>query len=90
MLIEEWDGSWMGLLQTNTSNTNDGDIFVRKTSETTGAIGISGQYEGTVNLNQWHRLAFTFDLNETNPTLIKYIDGFKVGEQLLGSGKDGR
>jgi hypothetical protein len=76
---------YMALLQTNPDNSNDGDFFIRADPR---GIGISGEYAGTINDNQWHRIAASFDL--TTGTLNKYIDGALVGTQSLGSGVDGR
>jgi len=76
-------GQWRSFLQTNTGNSNDGDIFVN----TSNAIGISGSYQGTVNANTWHRIVFVFD--QTYATLKKYIDGVLVGTQTVG-GLDSR
>jgi hypothetical protein len=78
------DGKWRGLLQTEPSNANDGDLFVNGAN----GIGISGQYQGKVVADTWHRLAFAFNLNEKS--VSKYIDGVLVNKQTLGEGFDGR
>jgi len=76
---------WRSLLQTDTGNSSDGDLFIRPE----GGIGISQIYDGTVTPNEWHRVAVTIDL--TGPVLSKYIDGIKVGTQTSGlSSVDGR
>jgi hypothetical protein len=76
---------WRSLLQTDTGNSSDGDLFISPQ----GGIGISQIYEGTVTPNEWHRVAVTIDL--TGPVLSKYIDGIKVGTQTSGlSSVDGR
>jgi hypothetical protein len=81
------EGRWKVFLQTNDRNSNDGDIFANPQ----GGIGISGVYEGQLMLDQWHRVIFSFDLSAVpSPLLVKYIDGVKVGEQVLGGGRDGR
>ena len=81
-------GKWLAFLQTGDKNDNDGDLF----ANTTGGIGISGNYQGKLNPNTWHRVAFAVDLSGPGPAPIvaKFIDGVKVGEQTLGAGKDGR
>jgi len=71
--------------ETNSPTTTDGDLFVNPA----GGIGISGQYQGNVTLNTWHRVAFTVDL--TKRQLGKYIDGVNVltgpvGDAPLGTG----
>jgi hypothetical protein len=75
---------YASLFQTNTSNTNDGDLF----RDGSGGLGISGVYDGSIQTDTWYRLMFTFDL--ANSTLKKYVDGSLVGTQTLGSGLDGR
>jgi len=81
-------GKWLVFLQTSTGNANDGDFF----ANTSGGIGISGNYQGTLTANAWHRVAFAIDLSGPGPAPIvaKFIDGVKVGEQTLGEGRDGR
>ncbi|MFM7803481.1 MAG: Ig-like domain-containing protein, partial [Verrucomicrobiota bacterium] len=78
------DAKWRGLFQTDPSNANDGDLFVNKAN----GIGISGQYQGKVVADTWHRLAFAFNLNDKS--VSKYIDGVLVNKQTLGEGFDGR
>lgn len=78
------DSAWRALLQTSPSNANDGDLFVN----TANGIGISGQYQGTILADTWHRIAFVFDL--PNSRVAKYVDGTLVNVQTLGSGRDGR
>ncbi|WP_158409483.1 metallophosphoesterase [Gloeocapsa sp. PCC 73106] len=82
------ESGWLSLLQTDVSNSNDAELFIRQTSANTGGIGISGEYEGNVTFDEWHRIAVTFDLPTS--TLSKYIDGVKVGTQTLSEGRNGR
>jgi hypothetical protein len=81
-------GKWLVYLQTGDLNNNDGDFF----ANTAGGIGISGNYQGKLNPDTWHRVAFAVDLSGPGPAPVvaKFIDGVKVGEQTLGAGKDGR
>ena len=79
------DKKWRSFLQTNTGNSNDGDLFVNPDN----GIGIDGNYSGTISADTWHRVAFVFDLTLSSSRLKKYIDGFLVGEQNL-DGVDGR
>jgi concanavalin A-like lectin/glucanase superfamily protein len=84
--------NWFSFFQTNATNAsdNDGDIFRQPTASGAG-IGISGVYHGTLPSNQWHRVMFTFDLQQGGtPTLKKYIDGALVGTQTLDQGFEGR
>jgi len=78
------DSKWRGLLQTDPSNASDGDLFVNNGN----GIGISGQYQGKVIAETWHRLAFAINLNDKS--VSKYIDGVLVNKQTLGSGFDAR
>lgn len=68
---------WMPLLQTDLSNTSDGDFFINPGD----GIGISGDYDGRVTDQRgniaWNRVVMTYD----NGTMNKYIDGQLVGTQ---------
>ncbi len=80
--------TWRSLLQTDTANATDGDLFI----DPAGGAGISGLYNGTITPGEWHRLAIAFDLSGPgSPVLTKFVDGVKVGNQTTGlSGMDGR
>ena len=82
LLVPDVSANWLSFYNTNSTNSNDGDAFIRPD----GGIGISGVYEGTVTSNQWHRIAIVWDVD----SMYKYIDGTLVGEQLEISGIDGR
>ncbi len=86
LLIPDFVSSYSSLYNTSASNSNDGDFFIRKDM----GIGISGEYSGIFNANQWHRIAVTVDLELEDPTMSKYIDGLFVGSQVLSSGTGGR
>ena len=79
-------GTWRSLWQTATGNgsNNDGDLFVG----TSDGLGISSVYDGYISAGAWHRIAAAFDL--TVPLLTKFVDGVKVGNQILSDGVDGR
>jgi hypothetical protein len=77
-------GKWRTFLQTNTGNSNDGDLFVN----TGNGIGVWGDYTGSIVADTWHRVAFVFDLTLSAGRLRKYIDGTFVGAQDL-DGLDG-
>ncbi len=81
-------GRWLAFLQTASGNDSDGDFFANVAK----GIGISGNYQGTLTANTWHRVALAVDLTGpgASPIVAKFIDGVKVGEQTLGEGKDGR
>lgn len=82
LLLPDVSAGWFGFYNTNATNSNDGDFFIRPD----GGIGIGGVYEGTVNSNQWHRIAMVWDVD----SMYKYIDGTLVGSQIDISGVDGR
>jgi len=84
ILIPNVGANWFSFYNTNATNSNDGDFFIRASD---GGIGISGQYHGTVNSGQWHRIALVIDL--VAGTMAKYIDGVHVATQGVG-GVDGR
>lgn len=75
-------GNWVSFYNTNASNANDGDYFIR----TDDALGISGQYAGTFPRNQWVRFVLTI-----SPTGAKsYVNGVLAQTNTFGGGIDGR
>jgi hypothetical protein len=82
------DARYRVFLQTSANNGNDGDFFVNGAN----GIGISGNYQGVISPDAWHRVAFAVDLAGPGPfpVVAKFIDGVKVGEQTLSAGVDGR
>ncbi|MEX0611574.1 MAG: glycerophosphodiester phosphodiesterase family protein, partial [Pirellulales bacterium] len=76
------DGQWRALLQSSTSNANDGDFFIQ--NQPGGGIGIQGVYHGSIAPNTWNRIAMTRD---SAGVMNKYINGTWVGTQ---SATDGR
>ncbi|NLH16593.1 MAG: PEP-CTERM sorting domain-containing protein [Phycisphaerae bacterium] len=84
LLIPSFSSSYSSLFNTNPSNGNDGDFFIRENM----GIGISGDYTGIINPNEWNRIGVTVDL--TTSTMSKYINGVQVGSQILSSGVGGR
>jgi hypothetical protein len=79
---------WRTFFQSATGNNNDGEFFVN----TGNGIGVSGNYQGNVSPDAWHRIAFAVDLSSPlSPAVAKWIDGVKVGYQTgLSGGFDGR
>ena len=78
------------LLQTDTGNGNDGELFLRWTDDnkTVYGTGISGQYEGSASGGGWHRVGFTVtDQGNGTATLVKFIDGIVVGTQSVDSSR---
>jgi Ca2+-binding RTX toxin-like protein len=80
MLIPAGSG-WMSLLQTDTTNTSDGEFFIRAD----GGLGISGDYDGQFTYGAWHRVAFTIQKTGGDVLITKYIDGVKVGTTAQGA-----
>jgi hypothetical protein len=79
---------WRAFLQTSADNPTDAEFYANPAN----GIGISGVYDGQLQADTWHRVAFAVDLSGPGPSPIvaKFIDGVKVGEQVLGGGTDGR
>lgn len=70
-------GKWISLYQTNTNNSNDGDLFINPN----GAIGINESYHGQVTANTWNRIAIVLD--GPNKLIKKYINGNYVGSNTV-------
>jgi hypothetical protein len=70
------DGKWRTFIETDGRVIQaDADFFINPAN----GIGISGNYTGTINPNQWHRVTFVVD--NTLTQIRKYIDGVLVGTQ---------
>ncbi len=82
-------GTYLSFYNSNEANVNDGDLFADFSD---GSIGISGSYQGALQADTWHRVAFSFKRNAAGTALDlrKYIDGVLVGTQNNLSGIDGR
>jgi hypothetical protein len=76
------------LLQTQTENLDDAEF---RFDESNG-LGVNGVYHGRIEADTWHRVALAVDLSGPgpNPVVAKFIDGVKVGQQVLPAGRDGR
>jgi hypothetical protein len=73
LLYPNWtSGFYRALWQTTPQDTNDADAFFNGNN----GIGISSQYDGTLTLDEWHRVVLAFDL--TKREFGKYIDGTNV------------
>jgi 5'-nucleotidase/UDP-sugar diphosphatase len=83
------DFGWFGFYNTNDTNSNDGDAFIRLSD---GGIGISSVYDGQIFADTWHRVAFVWELDTDTGfmDLYKYIDGVQVGVQEDLGSVDGR
>ncbi len=77
---------WSSFYQISACNEDDGDFFLRYD----GGIGISGDYQGAIQPNTWHRVVLAVDMHPTTEDRFrKYIDGTLVGTQDVGA-LDGR
>ncbi|WP_018388915.1 cadherin-like domain-containing protein [Ancylobacter sp. FA202] len=70
-------------LQTDVTNTNDGDLFVRGSDDGTGGLGIGGVYTGAFKYDEWQRVVFKIEDTGDEVIISKYIDGVKVGTQSM-------
>jgi hypothetical protein len=76
------------LLQTNPNNTDNRDIAIGANN----GLGVSGGFQGTFAPDVWQRIAVAVDLAPPSggPIMAKFINGVKVGHQVLTEGRDGR
>ena len=72
---------WVPFFQTDVSNGSDGDLFGRLEGGHYG-IGISGDYQGSANLDAWNRIGFTVETLGEEVTIKKFINGVLVGSQI--------
>ncbi len=86
VLFPDGTSGWQALLQTDESNSTDGEWYVQPDLQG-GGIGISGNYGGQVPDGVWHRLALVVDL--VAGTYTSFIDGRRV-QQNTGLDLDGR
>ena len=78
------ESGYGALLQTGRSEGGDADLFLRALDDGTMGLGISGQYDGSMRFDAWHRVAVTVTTAEDGTALLqKFIDGVKVGEQAV-------
>jgi len=84
--VDDFPKDYMSLYQTDPTNSDDGDFFIKKS---TRGIGIGGQYNGTILDNTWYRIALVVD-NTTDPTHYAYIDGVALPTNDLFEGLDSR
>ncbi len=73
---------WLALLQTDSANTSNADLFATF-SAGRGGIGTLGDYEGNgaIIAGKWHRIAFAVDAGFS--LMTKYIDGVPFAIQAL-------
>jgi hypothetical protein len=75
------------ILQTNPGNNDNRDIAIGANN----GVGVSGGFQGAFQSDVWQRIAFAVDLTSpAGPVMAKFINGVKVGQQVLTEGRDGR
>jgi hypothetical protein len=76
------------LLQTDPNNSNNRDIAIGANN----GLGVSDGFQGTFSPDVWQRIALAVDLSGPSgtPIMAKFINGVKVGQQVLTEGIDGR
>lgn len=75
-------GSYGALLQTDLSNGSDAELFLYRHDDGSYGIGISGQYDGSIQPGDWARVVMSVtDLGTGLSRIDKYIDGVLVGTQ---------
>lgn len=82
--LNDLPGGYHGLFQTDAANGSDAELFIRGSD---GGLGISGQYDGSVALDAWTRVAVTVETEGGTTTLSKYIDGELVGSQSVDTAR---
>ena len=66
-------------------NSNGAEVTIGANN----AVG-NAQPQGSIHPDTWHRLVIAVDQSADPPTMIKYIDGIKVGEEILPIGNLGK
>lgn len=85
LLPEGWN--WAPFFNTNASNANDSDFFVRSN----GSVGIADigySAASTIKPNTWHRVIWTCDLSAG--VVAYFVDGVQVYQREGSSLLDGR
>jgi hypothetical protein len=76
---------WFSFFNTTSANANDGDYFI----DPTNRFGISGQYSGAYDRNQWRRVAIAVDLGTTG-SITGYMNGVQLNTVALNNSYEGR
>lgn len=83
------DGQWRSLMQSDPTNTTDGDLFVE--NEPGGGFGIGSNYVGSVEPDRWHRVVWAVRSAEGEGQALRYLNGEFVGARgTTGSGLGSR
>lgn len=80
--------AWTALVQTQSGNSGDAELYLRNDGNGNGSFGTVGTYHGEFKYGEWQRIAFTFDYDSASNTTVlsKYIQGQLVGTQALSDG----
>ena len=80
-------GSWRSFFQTNTGNTNDGDLFIRP-SGPQGAIGVFdlGYSTNTLAADTWYRVVLTVENGVSSKVYVNGVEWIDGGAEPI----DGR
>ena len=78
-------GSWMSFYQTNTTNSNDGEGFIRADNQAIG-VGATGYSTNTTVADTWYRVVFTMDGGTAHTTYVDGVEWVPASVQSL----DGR
>ncbi|MFD2030017.1 Ig-like domain-containing protein [Ancylobacter dichloromethanicus] len=84
VLIPDGQGRYISLLQTDPSNSSDGDVFIRRNNATGSAELGGGGYDGAFAYGEWQRIALVVDQAEDGTvTLHKYLNGSLIGSRVV-------
>ncbi len=75
------DATFRALYNTDTNNLQDAVMFVNPDN----AVGVNNDYAGEMLPETWYRLALVVNLNETNSTITKFLNGQNVEIQALNA-----
>ena len=90
ILASETTATFSSLYQTDVTNTDDAEIYLRNDGAT-ASIGILGDYAGALAYDDWGRIALVVETDGAGQqTLSKYLDGVFLGAQVVdGDVSDG-
>jgi Ca2+-binding RTX toxin-like protein/3',5'-cyclic AMP phosphodiesterase CpdA len=84
VLVPDGQGRYISLLQTDPSNTSDGDVFIRRNNGTGMAELGGGGYDGAFAYGEWQRIALVVDQGpDGTVTLTKYLNGTLIGSRVV-------
>jgi hypothetical protein len=86
VLVDTTGAGAASLLQMNTVNTGDGDLFWQGNNFGQGGGGYNGA--GTFTAGEWHRVAIAYDEAATPAFAAKFVDGIKQDDWTAGHALD--